>query len=156
MSLKLDIGKNLKALADIMGMTIFIRIAETISNQESNEFKLVRETDIGSSEQRPKAPADHSTLALRVVWDQPRCFIFHWIVQRLKTQWQNCVCQAKSKAHSFSPGAGRDVLRGDHSNTLPYGTSHRKSPNKISFSLVNTNWFGGKPWRTLLQKMLCT
>lgn len=27
-----------------MGMTIFIRIAETVSYQESNEFKLERET----------------------------------------------------------------------------------------------------------------
>lgn len=44
----------------------------------------------------------------------------------------------------FSTGPGRDVLIGDHSNILPCGTFHRKSPTKISVSLVNPNWFGCK------------
>lgn len=64
------------------------------------------------------------------------------------------IAKTNLKPTPFSTGAGRDVLIGDHSSILPYGTFHRKSPNKISVSFVNPNWFGCKPWRTLLQKML--
>lgn len=137
--------KTLKILADVMGMTIFIRTAETTSYQDTNLLKLTRDT--GSSEQRLRASANHITLTLTVFWDQPRWIIFHGIVQRLKN-WMARFCLQR---WIWIPSPFyKGWHRYGHRRSQQYRIFERKSPNKISVFLVNPNWFGCKTWRKLL------